>query len=237
MKLIQGLRLSLESTLALILGFAGFQLVFFFFKWTGSIISGFNGMIKWNHFGIYTIAHTWVLKQVLALYLFPEVALLLLFLLFYLFFFRKLFVINRTPFVLFVFNWFYLVLMVTVFFMPLIQIIHGSGIYYSLSWLRLSRTDQLIIGMTLMILFLLNIFSVSSVFSKSLIVPKKQFVNSKDILQNLLYIWYLPVAILFIVIYLISGGEIRFPVDFLIYGIVLSLIINSFYITTFKVIV
>jgi hypothetical protein len=222
------------STACLLSGFLFMQFLQWVFIFTGSYLSDFQGNIKWHDFIFYATAKQWNFKQVLSLFLLPDLVFFIMYLV--LSIRKKRFVDKPVLFHLF-YSWFYLLLTVRVLFLPLWQIVDKNGVYYALSWLRISRTEQLITGMVLMTVYLLTVFRISTMFSSGLMVQTKRFLNKKIILPQLIFLWLIPFLVFTLLLFFFSGNQISFPNNYLIGGVAFILLVNIPVISNYKVIV
>ncbi len=194
----------------------------------GAYFSGFSGVIGWHGVSFYGSAETWNRKQVLALYLMPLFVLVILFLSLS---FRKKLLFNKSNFYYLFISWFYTLLLVRVFFMPVVEIIHKSGVYYALLWMGFSRIEQWMAAAIAVVFYVVNLFRVSELFSQGLFITSKEPVKPGEILLQLVYIWGFPV--IFFLPVSLAGFESRY---FLL-GIIVTILINLPVISNYKVIV
>jgi len=221
-----------KSTLSLLLAWAFIQILQGGLLATGAFLSNFTGHIEWHLFIFNITAQQWHLKQVISLFLFPEIILLIILLPI-----RHNPTRNQPEILRLFLGWTFLLILVKALWLPLWEIMHHKGIYYALSWLWLSPIYQYILGVVFIVGFLLIIFRISAVFSRVLRIRPNQFLKSRDILPQLIYIWYLPFLILLSVIFLISGMQVLFPNNYLMGGVAFALLVNTPYISSYKVIV
>ncbi len=234
LKAQQKTALAIQSSLALILAYA----VFYFFQWAvvevGASFSGFKGTIVWDMGSFSARADHWNGIQIIALYLVPEVFFLLVLLLFS---FKPKFPVKWSKSVLFFYGWFYVLLLVRVFFVPLREIVGKEGFYYALEWLYFYRWEQMLLVVIFIILLMVSMFNVSSVFSVGFIVSTGKFLKPKDILPQLLYVWYIPLSILTIIIFVFSALHFLSSCITLLMGILFLMAVNTPVVVRYEVIV
>ena len=223
-----------KSTLSLLLAWAFIWILQGGLLATGAFLSNFKGHIEWHSFIFNITAQQWHLKQVISLFLFPEVIFLLLIILLPI---RHNSTRNIPEILRLFLGWTSLLVLVKALWMPLWEIIHHTGIYYALSWLWLSGIYQNLIGIVLMIGFLLTVFRISAVFSRVLRIRPNQFLKSRDLWFQLIYSWFIPFVVLFLFILVFSGMKLLFPNSCLLMGIAVALLLNAPYISSYKVIV
>ncbi len=223
-----------KSTLSLLLAWAFIRILQGGLLATGAFLSNFKGHIEWHSFIFNITAQQWHLKQVISLFLFPEVIFLLLIILLPI----RHNPTRNIPEILRLFlGWTFLLILVIALWLPLWEIMQHKGIYYALSWLWLSRIYQYLIGILLMIGFLLTIFRVSVIFSRVLRIRPNQFLKRRDLLFQLIYIWFIPFVVLSLLTLVLSGMKLLFPNICLLVGIAVALLLNTPYISSYKVIV
>ena len=226
--------LTLMSTLSLLIVFFLIQLLQWFFVQLGAYISGFDGQIVWRAFTSVATSESWNFRQVIGMYFFPFVGFLLFYILLEMF--------QRHPrkmanWILLTYAWAFLLVLVMALFMPLMEIIKRQGIYHALNWLSFSRLEQLIFGVILAIFFIFKMFRISVLFSTSLQLPSFQFVEKRQITNQLLYLWFIPFVILAIIVFLFSDLSIPSPINYFLAGIVIALFVNTWVIRLYNVIV
>ncbi len=228
----QRLKWLLNSTFGLLLAFAFVLLLQWLLLLTGKTVSHFQGQIQWNGFDFHITARHWNFYQVMALYLFPELVFVLLFIFFP---WRPKFPV-KTPEILQLFlGWTGLILLVKTFFIPFADVFYHRNLFFALSWSGFSRPFQYGIVIMAMMIFLINIFVVSAVFSP--LLPSFADLSPGKKLLQLLFLWYLPFGIWAGCIYFFSGNHFFYPVNFLLIGMGLVLMVNTPYIMSYRVIV
>ncbi len=234
LKAQQKIALAIQSFLALMLAYT----VFYFFQWAiveiGAYLSGFNGTIVWNMCSFSARAGKWSRLQVMALYLSPVMVFFLIFLVFS---FKPKFPVKWSKLVLFFYGWFYVLLLVRIFFVPLWEIVGKEGVYYALEWLRFYRPEQLFLAVILAILFIISLFNVSSLFSAGFIVSTGKFLKPKDIFPQLPYVWYIPLSILTIIIFVFSDLHFLPSCITLLMGILFLMAVNTPVVVRYQVLV
>ena len=130
-----------------------------------------------------------------------------------------------------------LTLLLNLFFMPMIDILTKHGIYHALNWLGVARYLQYIVGIVMILFFVYNSFNLSTLSSTLLNIPNNKLITSKKVLIQLLYIWYIPIAILILIVFFSSNYT--FPPDFLYFlsGLVFVILLNTWLISRYRVIV
>jgi len=226
--------MTLLSTLSLISVFAIIQLLQYSFVHFAAYISDFEGEIVWNYFTTTVNTESWSFKQVILMYLSPFASFLFLFIL--LNFLPKAKQKNNT-WLLFIYNWAYLLLLLKVFFMPIFEIINHKGIYHALNWLYFSRTEQFLFGIIMLLFFAFRIFRTASFFSRSLILPPYKFLKRKQIIAQLPFLWFIPFAVLVLFVFILSNRNFVFPFNYFLTGLLFSLLINTWLISRYDVIV
>ena len=230
----ESLIILLKSTVVLLIVFSLLQLIQWLSMLTGAYFSHFEGKIFWENFMFYGSSVKWYRKQVVLLYLLPYVVFLVLY---FILFARKRAALNKSAYYHLFYGWGFGLMHVLVLFLPLWQILNKQGIYYAFSWLMLPYRDQVIVGLFLMIPFIYGILRISTAFSFVINTYKKSYLNRKDILNQLLYLWMLPFLILAAVIFIASGFQLVFPLNYFLAGVFLSLLLNLPVIINYKVIV
>jgi hypothetical protein len=138
---------------------------------------------------------------------------------------------------LFVRNWAYLLILVMVFFNPLLEIISHKGIYHPLNWLYVDRSIQLVIGIILWIFLIFRMFRIASYFSLNLIVPIDKHISSKQTTSQLIYLWLIPFLLFSFFIFITTNFTFLKPDLQLLSGILILLLINTWLIRRYQVIV
>ena len=233
-KLRQKWELALLSTISLLPLFVLIQFLQWCFMQLGAYISDFEGQVIWNKFTIVATSETWNFEQVMWIYLSSFAGFLVLYI------FLNLF--PKQPFkmanwIMLNYAWAFLLVLLMVFFMPIIEIIHRQGIYHALNWLSFSRHEQAFVVIVLFFFLIYKLFRISTLFSTSLKLPSFQMLEKKQIGNQLLYLWYLPFLILSLMVFTVSGFSIPFPVNYFLVGIATILFINSWIIRLYNVIV
>ncbi len=231
---LQKLTTIAKSTLCLITAFALLQFLQWVFMLIGAYFSSFEGQIKYDAGIISATAENWNLKQVVAIFLFPDIVFFLLFIFFFLQKIKykhahKLFSLFK--------GWLFLLITVKILFIPVLEIFNKKGIYYLFLWIDVSLTYQYVFALILLLYFLFNVFKFSAVFSLVIDVHSKQFVKPKFVLSNIILLWYIPALILSTLILVVSKMQITFPNDYFIIGLFVVIFINTFYVVNYKVIV
>ncbi len=228
------LKILLKSTLVLFAVFALMQIIHWLSMITGAYLSHFEGKIYWDKFMFYASSGKWYRRQIVLIYLLPYVVFLGIY---FILFSKKRTALNKSNYYHLFYGWGYVLMHVLVMFLPLWQIINKKGIYYALAWLRLPYIDQIVLGVFLTILFLYGILRVSRIFSFLINSDDKIYLNRKEILNQIIFIWFLPFLILTSVIYVASGLQLVFPVNYFLAGVFLTLLLNIPVISGYKVIV
>ena len=226
--------LALLSTVSLLLVFFLIQFFQWCFMQLGAYISDFEGQVIWNKFAITATSETWNFEQVMWIYLSPFAGFLVLYILLNLFPRHPLKMAN---WILLTYAWAFLLVLLMVFFMPITEIIQRQGIYHALNWLYFSRIEQAVVVIIVFFFLMFKLFSISALFSTSLKLPSFQMLEKKQIANQLLYLWYIPLFILSLIVFLASDLSIPFPVNYFLSGIAITLFINIWVIRLYNVIV
>lgn len=230
----QKLILTTQSSLWLLVAIASL----FIFRWAllqfGVYISGFEGSIELKGIEFIISSDTWNWAQVLWIYLFPYVGLLVV----YVAICRNKKYPSKYPtWLLLLHSWSYLLTLVFVFFNPLLEIIYREGIYHALNWLHINRTFQLIFGIIMWIYLIFRMFRVASLFSVNLFIPSTKLTTPKHITPQLPYLWYIPFLILGLFIFLVSNSILLSSSINLLSGMLVLLLVNTWLIRRYNVIV
>jgi hypothetical protein len=228
----QLLKLTIRSTFFLIIAF----FILFFFEWslkfTGAWLSGFDGIFYIKNFNIEANCTDWKQKHVLWIYLFPYLSIVFIY---YVLFKKHRLTLKINRHLHLLFSWMSTLLLVYVFFKPFCDVLNRSGIFYAFSWMYINRIIQIAIGIILFILFLINGFKISSLFSSTLFVPN--IVSDKIlIIKQIIFLWFIPYFILLSFVKYFSA-DFSFCSNCLLSGLLITLIINSPLISSYKVIV
>ena len=227
-------KLALNSTFNLIIAGTGLHLLLWVSVSFGAFVSGFEGHIVWKPFIYYARALHWSHFQVMAIYLFPYLVLLTVFVLLS---FKWIYFRNYSRATRFTYAWLFFFIILWIFFLPMWDVYNKRGFYYALSWLGFSRLEQYLFGLLTFMGYLYYLFHLSLFFSLCLDVPTSKFLNKRQIINQLIYIWYLPVLIFILLIYVVSGMKIVYPVNYFLIGIFVTTLVNSPYISRYRVII
>jgi len=228
------LKLALNSTINLIVAGIGLHMLLWISVSLGAYISGFDGQIVWKPFIYYARAIHWSRFQVMALYLFPYLVLLVVFILLS---FKWIFFRNYSRATRYTYAWLFFFIILWIFFLPIWDVYNKHGFYYALSWFGFSRLEQYLFGLITFLGYLYYLFHLSLFFSLCLDVPVNKFLNKRQIVNQLVYIWYLPVIIFTLLIYVVSGMKVLYPVNYFLIGIFVTTLINLPYIIRYRVII
>jgi len=222
------------SSLSLLLAYTGLLFIIYSLVSIVSYFTDFEGVISLDFFGVIANAQNWNIYQVLAVYLLPFLIFLTINS-----FLRKLhkFPKDYSNFTLLVYSWLYCLNLILLFFMPIWDVINKSGIYYALSWLNFTLLEQYVFGILMLFIFLYKIFHISSVFSSALPLDNSNFIQSKQIMSFLPFIWYFPVLIFSLLIFLLAPNPFNHPIIVFMGGLYFCIILNTFLIIRYRVIV
>lgn len=227
-------RFAIVSTLTLSLLLA----ILFILKWCliqiGVYISGFEGQIVINYFKIDALSDNWNLSQVLWIYLFPYVSIIIIY-----------FVINWRPqhpikisfFLLFMRSWAYLLIILLVFFMPIYEILSRQGIYFALNWLYINHTFQLLFGVIMLIYLFVRAFRIATLFSAALIIPSDNIAIKNQTTIQLIFILYIPLAIISLIIFVGLKASLFSAASYFLLGMLILIFINTLLIRRYNVII
>jgi len=234
MKKKSHIKMLMLSSLSLILAYTGLLFIIYSLVSIASYITGFEGVISLDFFGVKANAQNWNIYQVLAIYLLPFLIFLSINS-----FLRKLhkFPKEYSNFTMLFYSWLYCLNLILLFFIPIWDVINKSGIYYALSWLNFTLLEQYFFGIIMMFIFLYKMFQISSVFSSALALDNSNFIQSKQIMSFLPFIWYIPVLIFSLLIFLLSPNPFNYPIIVIMGGLYFCIILNSFVIIRYRVIV
>ncbi len=222
-----------RSIAALLAAFAVLQLLLWVFVSAGKYFSGFQGTIFWEPFALYAVAAKWTRQQVVFLYLIPYLAFFLLWLMMR----TKRKVTTDKPLFFHLFMaWLFSLLLVKVFFFPFWQIINKNGIYYSLSWLGLTKAQQTGLAAVLLVMFILHVVDISQFFGSALDNRGKTFFRPAEIRRQLFFLWLVPFVMFTLLIFCCAGTRLQ-SAFYWTGGIAITLTINLSVIYRYKVIV
>ena len=240
---MQKLRMITVSTLSLIVVF----LVIIFTQWAliqlGAYMNGFEGQIVFKFLSSTGSAESWKRTQVMWIFLGPYLGLVVLY---FILRWQRNYPVKLPPWLQLIQSWSYFIILLFVFFMPLVDIIYKQGLYHALNWLHISRLLQFVFGIAMWLIFIYKAFHVSVLFSTSLQLPSPKINNdwrtnfsrdSKQILIQLLFLWYIPVVILSILIYILSAFTLSPIYLYFFSGMLFLLLINTWIIQRYNVIV
>lgn len=230
----QKLMLVFTSFINLLLASVALQISLWMLVTLGSLVTGFNGRIEWDILVFYAFSDNWTRLQVLGLYLFPYLALFSIFIA--LSFNGMKLKHMYLKFRLF-YSWLLLLLIVWLFFLPFWEILYRHNIYFALDWLYFDRKEQYLFSLLTLIGYVYYLFRVSPPFSLCLDLPTYQFIKPDKIKPLLLYLWYIPFLISSLIIFIITGMTILFPAYYVLAGIIITMFINTIYISGYRVIV
>ena len=223
-----------KSTVSLLLAWALLQLMEGVLLEVGAWLSGFNGHMAWNAFVFRVPAQQGDSKQVFFFFLFPWMVFVLWLILFPVRFSPAK---KKREFFRLLKGWVFLLVLVRALWMPLWEIIYQRGLYYAFGQFYFFRNASSLIGIALFLGFLLAVFRVSTLFAGSLPVPAGRFLKSGDIRPHLLYLWAVPFVVLLLLLVGVSGLKPGFFNGYFLGGIAFALLVNTPYISSYKVIV
>jgi hypothetical protein len=232
--LVNNLKILLASTLSIMLMFFVLNLLKLLIMEVGANISGFDGDIIWCITNTTAVSDDWSWSQVMWLYFAPY---LLLFFLYIGINWRQKLPIVIPPWLQMIQSWAYVLILMYVFFMPLIEVIYKYGVYHSLNWMGVDRYLQIIISSLLSLYFIYKALNVSKLFSTLLKVPIYEYIKPKQILCKLPYIWYIPFAFLFIIVLHFSNYSLPMSFNYFVIGLSYMIIVNTWLISRYDVIV
>lgn len=224
----------LVSTLSLLIVSGLLNLVSWLTMVFGAYMSDFDGEIIWNISHITASSVHWSWNQVMWIYLAPYIALLFLFAIIK---WKRKYPTSIHIFLQSFQSWAFLLLISYLFFMPMVDIVTKQGIYHVLNWLGIASYLQIIIGILLLMYFIVSSFNVSTLFSTQLEVPMDKLITTKQVMVQLPLIWYIPIALLTAVVYLLSSYS--FPPSFIYFlsGTTFIILVNTWLISRYNVIV
>ncbi len=229
----QMLVMALKSTTGLV----GALFILLVFQWVlkslGAWISDFPGVLQWEGVNIKASSNAYQLKHVLWIYLFPYIGFVIAY---FIISFKRRFPSMKPTWCHLIYAWTYSLLLISVFFLPLCEIVHRTGLYYALSWMYVNRLGQFLFGIVLILFFLVRIFRVSSVFSSNLSVDSGLFLKPAIIIKQVVFLWYIPYILLLVLVIIIAPG-FHLCNNCLQLGIIFALIVNTPLIVNYKVIV
>jgi len=240
---MQQLWRSIASSVSLIITF----LIIIIFYWAlmhiGAYISNLDGQVLFKFLLPTASAESWNKTQVMWIYLVPYLVLVILYISLK---WHRNYPVTLPSWLQLIQNWTYLLIMLFVFFMPLVDIINKQGLYHALNWLHINRLIQFAFGVAMWLIFIYKAFHVSVLFSTSLQLPSPKTNNDwranfsrdpKQILIQLLFLWYIPVVVLSILIYILSAFTLSPIYLYFFSGMLFLLLINTWIIQRYNVIV
>lgn len=227
-----GLINSIRSSVIMLISWTLLSTINWLLTELGAVISDFNGDIYWYGVEIKASANHWLLGQVLWLFLFPYLGMVLIYF---------IFSINHVPrklkssWLQFFLPWGYLFSMVWVFVVPIFGLIQQTGIYYALSWLHVDRVIQYSLLIFLFLAFLIRVFRLGPLFSLTLSIP--MVIKSRAVVWSRLWslIW-LPFILWSFLIIVITPSSFS-SYSYLVLGVFFILILNTGLILRYDVIV
>ena len=223
-----------RSILFLVFTFATMVMLQWVSMHIGADISGFDGSIVLEGLTPIAASEIWTRSQVLWIYLMPYGVFVVIFILVA---WQRRYPTELRPWLQLLQSWSYVVLLLTVFFMPLWEILNQYGIYHALNWLPIDRAIQLIFGIIMWIILFTRVLHISVLFSTSLQIPSSKVINPKQIMIQLPFLWYIPLIILISIIYLLSNFTIPFIYQYFLSGMAIILFVNTWLISRYTVIV
>ncbi len=225
-----------QSTVALMLAYA----FLFFLQWGVvqllTFLSGFHGNEVWHVCSFSARSLHWEPYQIVVVYLVPVLFFLLLLLILD-FRVRPEFPVKRSRPVLFFYGWFYLLLLIRTLFIPAWETINKTGFYYGLEWFSFHRDAQGLVVFGMVLLFLVNLAKVAPHFSTGLGNFSGKFLKPKVILPRLLYLWYGPLFIFSICLFMIAWVWLHSSGLICLSGVIFVITVNSFIMARYHVIV
>ena len=240
---MQKLRMSTVSTISLIVVFLAILIVQWALMHLGAYMSGFEGQIVFKFLSSTANAESWKRTQVMWIFLGPYLGLVVFY---FIIRWQRNYPVKLPPWLQLIQSWSYFIILLFVFFMPLVDIIYKQGLYHALNWLHISRLLQFVFGIAMWLIFIYKAFHVSALFSTSLHLPSPKTNNdwctnfsrdSKQILIQLPFLWYLPLVLLTIMIYILSGFILSVDYVYFLAGMLYILLINTWFIQRYNVIV
>ena len=227
-------KIMLTSTTSIILVYVGLNLFRWLIMEIGAYFSGFEGDIIWNISNITAVSEHWTWSQVMLLYLAPYLAMLFLYAVVN---WRRKYPVTIPRWLQLFQSWSFILLLLNVFFMPIFEILTKHGLYHALNWLGVGSILQYVFGIMMILFFVYSSFNLSTLTSTLLNIPNNKLITPKIVLIQLPYIWYIPIAILILVVFFSSNYI--FPSNFLYFlsGLVFVMIINTWLISRYRVIV
>jgi len=215
-------------------GYVGVILIQLLLMHLGAFLSHFSGVISWHGMRWIASAQSWGWWQVMGLFLLPYLGMAVL----YVFIsWHRQQIFKFPAWLLLLRNWLYVILLVMVFYMPMWDILQRHGIYHVFNWLYIGRKIQLLFGLVMWMLFLIRLFRSSSLFSSNLVLQANQYVTSKQIGDQLYFLWYIPLFVFFFLI-LVASAITKGHVDwFFLSGLLLVLLCNTWLIRRYRVLV
>ena len=141
------------------------------------------------------------------------------------------------PFLLLIKSWLYVVLLGFVFCFPLLEIINHTGITHALNYLRVNSTFQLILGALFWGYLIYRAFHVSVLFSASIPSTPFGYLSRKQILKQLPFLWFLPILVLSLFIYIYYGFSFPPNAQYFLSVTLIIIFLNTPLISSYKVIV
>jgi len=228
------LRKMLFSTLSVTSVFIALNLVRWFIMELGAYLSKFDGYVIWSMSHIKATSDHWSWIQVMWLYFAPYIALLFLFAIIK---WMRKHPSSIPPWLQLIQSWTFLILIVYVFFMPLVDVLTKKEIYHALNWFGIERIWQIIFGILMFLFFIYKAFNTSSLFSTLLNVTGDKLITPKQVLVQLPFIWYIPITLLTAVVYLSSNYTIPTNFVYFLSGMALVIICNIWLISRYDVVV
>ena len=225
---------TISSALALALIHFTLNIVQWFIMRLGASFSGFEGDIVYNTFNSMAWSEEWTLMQVLWIYLAPWLG---LFFIYSGVNWRRKYPTSIKTTLQLVQSWAFALLLLQVFFMPLVDILTKKGVYHALNWLHIDYFIQIVVGIMMWLYFIFKVTNVSALFSTILDLPKKKPIKPKQILFQLPAIWYIPILFLTFVVYLSSNYSLPTNFHYYLYGLIFIVIVNTLVISRYDVIV
>lgn len=223
-----------QSTLFLVFVFAVMVMLQWVAMQTGAYVSGFEGLIILEGITPIAVSDLWYKSQVMWIYLMPYGVFVIIFTLVA---WKRSYPTELPPWIQLLQSWSYVVLLLTVFFIPLWEILNQSGIYYALNWLHIDMLLQFAFGIFMWLILLTRVLHVSVLFSTSLIIPPCKTIIPMQIMTQLPFLWYIPLIILISIIYLLSNFTIPFIYQYFLSGMAIILFVNTWLISRYTVIV
>lgn len=233
-----GLKINTKLTIQSAISLIAVYFMLLTFQWTimllGAWVSGFEGQISFETMSPIASAELWTKQQVFWIYFMPYIGLIGLYLIIR---WQRRYPISIPAWIQLLQSWTYLLILLFVFFIPLVDIINKQGLYHALNWLHISRLIQFLFGVALLMIFVYKAFHVVVLFSTSLQLSSKIITQPKQILHQLPFLWYLPVVFLTIIIYLLSNFTLSANSLYFLSGMLFLLFVNTWYIQRYNVIV